>query len=193
MYAQEHSFRGRCIWIPPHYNTNPILASQMLTPRFANTFVYLFVGIQPEKTYSTSCWEGSKPSGSGHWHKRAEAQTATCLPKTAAQITYLTIYRTCQSNVNNFSKTHLTTHRDIFLKISFATKHMVVCPRSACIFTKSFFSENFFVQICFSLVLFSIFFFAKLVGVLSRNATLTRLDFNLVTYFARKPGWARAQ
>jgi len=35
------------------------------------------------------CWEGSKPTGSDH--TRAEAQT-TCVPKTAAHTTYLSIY-----------------------------------------------------------------------------------------------------
>ena len=51
--------------------------------------VCLFVEIKPEKLYPTSCWEGSKPPGSDH--TRAEAQT-TCIPKTAAQATYLSIY-----------------------------------------------------------------------------------------------------
>ena len=40
-------------------------------------FVCLFVGMKPEKLYS-SRWEGSKPPGRGH--TRAEAQTATCIP-----------------------------------------------------------------------------------------------------------------
>ena len=35
-------------------------------------FVCLFVGIKPEKLYSFSCGEGSKPPGSGH--TEAEAQ-----------------------------------------------------------------------------------------------------------------------
>ena len=33
---------------------------------FICLFVCLFVGIKPEKLYSASCWEGSKPPGSGH-------------------------------------------------------------------------------------------------------------------------------
>jgi len=52
-------------------------------------FVCLFVGIKPQKLFFASCWEGSKPPGSDH--TRAEAQT-TCVPKTAAQTTYLSIY-----------------------------------------------------------------------------------------------------
>jgi len=63
----------------------------------------LFVGIKPEKLYSASfreepekmylvsSWRGSKPPGSDHTVARAEAQT-TCIPKTAAQTTYLLIY-----------------------------------------------------------------------------------------------------
>jgi len=39
---------------------------------FVCLFVGLFVGIKPEKLYSASFWEGSKPSGS--CHTRAEAQ-----------------------------------------------------------------------------------------------------------------------
>ena len=39
---------------------------------FVCLFVCLFVGIKPEKLYSASCWDGSKPPGSGH--TRAEAQ-----------------------------------------------------------------------------------------------------------------------
>ena len=57
----------------------------------------MFVGIKPEKLYFASCWEGSKPHGSGH--TRAEAQTATCIPKTEArqseptyEPTYLSIH-----------------------------------------------------------------------------------------------------
>ena len=50
----------------------------------------LFVGIKPEKLYSTSCdWEESKPPESGH--TRTEAQS-TCLPKTATHTTYVSIY-----------------------------------------------------------------------------------------------------
>jgi len=49
----------------------------------------LFVGIKPEKLYSASCWEGSKPPGSDH--TRTETQTM-CVPKTAVQTTYLSIY-----------------------------------------------------------------------------------------------------
>jgi len=37
-------------------------------------FVCLFVGINPEKLYPASFWEGSKPPGSGH--TRAEAQNS---------------------------------------------------------------------------------------------------------------------
>ena len=61
-------------------------------------FVCLFVGIKPEKLYSVSYWEGSKPPGSGHTrsgHTRAEAHTATCIPKTEArqsESTYLSIH-----------------------------------------------------------------------------------------------------
>ena len=51
-------------------------------------FVCLFVGIKPEKLYSASFCEGSKPPGSNH--TQAGAQT-TCMPKTAAQTTYLSI------------------------------------------------------------------------------------------------------
>jgi len=47
-------------------------------------FVCLF--IKPEKPYSASCWEGSKPPGSDH--TQAEAQT-TCIPKAAIQTTYI--------------------------------------------------------------------------------------------------------
>ena len=35
-------------------------------------FVCLFIGTRPDKLYTTSCWEGSKPPGSGH--TRSEAQ-----------------------------------------------------------------------------------------------------------------------
>jgi len=56
--------------------------------RFLSLFVCLFVGIKPEKLYSASCWKGSKAPGSDH--TRAEAPT--CVPKTAAQTTYLSIY-----------------------------------------------------------------------------------------------------
>ena len=58
---------------------------------FLTVFVCLFVCWN--KTRKTIlrllCWEGSKPPGSDH--TRAEAQT-TCVPKTAAQTTYLSIY-----------------------------------------------------------------------------------------------------
>jgi len=57
---------------------------------FVCLFVCLFVEIKPDNLYSASCWEGSKPTGSGY--TRAEAQTATCIPKTAAQTTCLSIY-----------------------------------------------------------------------------------------------------
>ena len=63
----------------------------ILSSCFYNMFVCLFVGINPEKLYSTSCLEGSKPPGSGH--TRAEAQTTTCIPKTAAQTTYLLCFK----------------------------------------------------------------------------------------------------
>jgi len=68
-------------WAELAFTTSPSL-------RFSFFFFFdcLFVGINPEKLYSASCWEASKPPGSGH--TRAEAQTATCIPKTAAQITY---------------------------------------------------------------------------------------------------------
>jgi len=32
VYAREHSFCGRCIWTPPHYDTNQISASQLPAP-----------------------------------------------------------------------------------------------------------------------------------------------------------------
>jgi len=54
-----------------------------LTSKICCLFVWLFVGIKPVKLYSASCWKGSKPPGSGH--TRAEAQTATCIPKTEAR------------------------------------------------------------------------------------------------------------
>ena len=52
-------------------------------------FVCLFVCYnKTRKTNSSSCdWGGSKPPGSGH--TRTEAQTATCMPKTAAQTMWL--------------------------------------------------------------------------------------------------------
>jgi len=40
---------------------------------FVCLFVCLFVQIRPEKLYSASCWEGSKPPGNDH--TRAETQT----------------------------------------------------------------------------------------------------------------------
>jgi len=61
--------------------------------QFLRGIFFLFVEIKPKKLYSASCWEGSKPPGSGH--TRAEAQTATCIPKTAArqsEPTYLSIH-----------------------------------------------------------------------------------------------------
>jgi len=61
-----------------------VLLGQQQRPRL---FVCLFVKIKPEKLYSASCWascwEGSKPPGNGQ--TRAEAQTATCIPKTEAR------------------------------------------------------------------------------------------------------------
>ena len=41
-------------------------------------FVCLSVGIKAEKLYSASCWEGSKPPGSGY--TRAEAPTEWIYP-----------------------------------------------------------------------------------------------------------------
>ena len=56
---------------------------------FVCLFVCLFVGINPEKICFASCWEGIQPPGSDY--TRAEALT-TCIPKTAVQTTYLSIY-----------------------------------------------------------------------------------------------------
>jgi len=52
-------------------------------------YLIFFVVIKPEKPYSASSWEGSKPPGSDH--TRAESQT-TCIPKTVVQTTYVSIY-----------------------------------------------------------------------------------------------------
>ena len=58
-------------------------------------FVCLFVGLfvcwikTRQNILRLLCWEGSKPPGSDH--TRAEAQT-TCIPKTAVQTTYVSIY-----------------------------------------------------------------------------------------------------
>ena len=60
-----------------------------ITPPGPGLFFCLLVGIKTEKLYSASCWEGSKPPGSDH--TRAEAQT-TCIPTTAVQTTYVSIY-----------------------------------------------------------------------------------------------------
>jgi len=37
-----------------------------LPHRLVCLFVYLFVGIKPEKPHTASCWERSKPPGSNH-------------------------------------------------------------------------------------------------------------------------------
>jgi len=56
-------------------NVDPLLRPRarwsIMRCLFAGWFVCLFFGIKPEKLYPTSCWEGSKPPGSGH--TRAEA------------------------------------------------------------------------------------------------------------------------
>jgi len=62
---------------------------------FECLFVCLFVGIKPEKLYSASYWEGSKPPGSGH--TRTETHTATWSQR---QRHNSTSPRTCQSMLN---------------------------------------------------------------------------------------------
>jgi len=74
-------FFGVWFVMPPH----PGVCNATI---FVCLFDCLFVGIKPGKLYSASWWEGSKPPG----HTRAEAQTAKCIPQTAAQTTYLSIH-----------------------------------------------------------------------------------------------------
>jgi len=77
-----------------HWSATAMPAASCAQLLFGCVFVCLFVCLfvrwnETRKTIlRLLCWEGSKPPGSDH--TRVEAQT-TCVPKTAAQNTYLSI------------------------------------------------------------------------------------------------------
>jgi len=147
-------------------------------------FVCMFVGIKPEKLYFASCWEGSKPHGSGH--TRAEAQTATCIPKTEARQSEPTYEPT-------YLSIHVNTLSILFKKlVQFLTHFLPPFQIFVPFFAFSIYCPHFFVPFFLEtkkdIFLLGKFFLLQIFFHIFASNVPMRLGVDFVTQFARKPG-----